>query len=127
MSEIFGVKVERMAVSAEPGNALNTLKHHGEMVDLIWHYAGDKSTDFNWYSKRILLSGVVNSTQLHMLQDKSEDYRDTWTFLEERLSNVASIGMSMNKLRSDVTNLTTFAEAAVETGRNVIGFPNTNR
>ena len=116
-----------MAVSAEPGNALNTLKHHGEMVDLIWHYAGDKSTDFNWYSKRILLSGVVNSTQLHMLQDKSEDYRDTWTFLEERLSNVASIGMSMNKLRSDVTNLTTFAEAAVETGRNVIGFPNTNR
>ena len=97
------------------------------MVDLIWHYAGDKSVDYNWYSKRILLSGVINSTQLHMLQDKSPDFEDTWHFLEARLQDVASIGMNLGKLRQNLSSFGILLETIGETGRNVLGLPNMRR
>ena len=32
------------------------------MVDDIWYWAGDRSTDFNWYTKRALLAGIYTST-----------------------------------------------------------------
>ena len=97
------------------------------MVDLIWHYAGDTSLDYNWYSKRILLSGVINSTQLHLLQDNSENFEDTWIFLESRLKDVASIGMGINNFRKSLSKLAAIGEVASETGRNLAGVPNTNR
>lgn len=34
------------------------------MVDDIWYWAGDRSTDFNWYTKRALLAGIYTSTGL---------------------------------------------------------------
>jgi len=119
-----------LTILADPKHPINlkkTLKHHTEVVDLIWHYAGDTSTDYNWYSKRILLSGVINATQLQMIQDKSENFEDTWVFLEQRLKDVATIGMGINNFRKSLEKLNCFAEATVETGRNVGGVPDTRR
>ena len=31
-------------------------------VDAIWHGIGDRSVDFNFYSKRALLAGVYSTT-----------------------------------------------------------------
>ena len=43
-----------------------------ELVDDIWFYAGDRSVDFSWYTKRALLACVYKSTEFYMLQDESE-------------------------------------------------------
>ena len=40
--------------------------------DLIWQLIGDESEDFNWYSKRTILSAVYASTVLFWLGDDSE-------------------------------------------------------
>ena len=60
-------------------------------VDSIWYFAGDNSTDFNFYTKRGLLAGVYTSTILYWLADQSEDCANTWAFLDRRISEVLKI------------------------------------
>tara|TARA_B100000212_G_C27333535_1_gene515788 strand:- start:916 stop:1359 length:444 start_codon:yes stop_codon:yes gene_type:complete len=62
-----------------------------ETVDLIWRTAGDTSVDFNFYTKRILLSAVLTSTTTCWLADKSEGHNDTWDFLDRRIEGVMQI------------------------------------
>lgn len=57
-------------------------------TDKIWNALGDTSEDVNWYTKRATLSAVYASTLLYWLGDDSEDYADTWAFLERRIDNV---------------------------------------
>jgi ubiquinone biosynthesis protein COQ9 len=61
-------------------------------VDAIWRAVGDRSTDFNFYTKRGLLAGVVAATDLYWLNDRSEDHADTWAFLDRRIDAVIRIG-----------------------------------
>jgi ubiquinone biosynthesis protein COQ9 len=61
-------------------------------VDRIWRAAGDRSTDFNYYTKRGLLAGVVGAAALYWLSDESENYLDTWAFIDRRLDDVLRIG-----------------------------------
>jgi ubiquinone biosynthesis protein COQ9 len=68
-------------------------------VDAIWYAAGDRSADFNFYSKRALLAGVVSTTTLYWLEDESDDCRESWEFLERRISNVLKIPALGNRLK----------------------------
>ena len=63
------------------------------ITDVIWRAAGDRSTDYNFYTKRGLLAGVVTTTYLYWLDDESEDFAETWTFLDRRIENVLRIQM----------------------------------
>ena len=69
-------------------------------IDLMWRTAGDTSTDFNYYSKRSLLSAVYCSTILYWLTDNSPDYLQTQAFLERRIANV----MSIQKIKPKIKN-----------------------
>ncbi|GIT90847.1 hypothetical protein JANAI62_13020 [Jannaschia pagri] len=60
-------------------------------ADAIWDSLGDTSVDVNWYTKRLTLSGVYSATVLYWLGDQSEDYRETWDFLDRRIDNVMQI------------------------------------
>jgi rpsU-divergently transcribed protein len=70
---------------------------HDEVIALwrtasaMWYAAGDTSTDFSYYSRRVLLAGVYASTLLYWLGDDSEDCADTWSFLDRRIANVMAI------------------------------------
>lgn len=66
-------------------------------VDAMWLAAGDRSTDYNFYSKRLLLAGVYSSTLLVWLDDGSEDKARTWAFLERRIDNVLKIGGKLGR------------------------------
>ena len=50
-----------------------------------------RSTDWNFYSKRGLLAGVYGSTVLFWLQDNSEDFTETWAFLDRRIADVMKV------------------------------------
>ena len=60
-------------------------------VDTIWRNAGDSSVDFNFYTKRMLLTAVLTSTTTFWLADKSEGHEETWAFLDRRIENVMQI------------------------------------
>lgn len=68
--------------------------------DAIWRAAGDASTDFNFYTKRGLLGGVLLSTTLYWLQDTSEGHQASSAFLDRRIAEVLRIGGHIGKARA---------------------------
>jgi len=74
-------------------------------VDAMWHGIGDTSVDFNFYSKRALLAGVVSSTVLFWLQDDSDDFAGTWLFLERRINDVLKIQKARGQIERAAQNL----------------------
>ena len=57
-------------------------------ADAMWRAAGDTATDYNHYTKRLTLGGVYASTLLVWLDDESEDFADSWAFLDRRIGDV---------------------------------------
>ena len=86
-------EAERRAIAffALPMNAPFAAKSVANSVDLIWRAVGDTSTDFNFYSKRGILAGVLTSTILYWLGDDSEDFSATRAFLDRRIADVMAI------------------------------------
>ncbi len=80
-----------LAFLALPGNARIAAESLYRTVDSIWWACGDRSTDFNFYSKRGLLAAVYSSTLLYWLDDASEGHADTWAFLDRRIADVMRI------------------------------------
>lgn len=75
---------------ALPFHAAQALKRLYKTVDAIWRAAGDVSTDYNFYTKRMTLAGVYSTTLLYWLNDDSPNHEATVTFLDNRLANVLS-------------------------------------
>lgn len=82
-----------------PANAPVAARCTGRTVDTIWHAAGDRSSDFSWYTKRAILAGVYSSTLLKWLSDEEPDASDTLAFLDRRLGDVARLGKLRARLR----------------------------
>ena len=79
--------------------------------DLIWELIGDNSEDYNWYSKRAILSGVYAYTVLYWLGDNSEGSEETWHFLGRRIEDVmkfetAKVQLKTNKFTKEFNALT---------------------
>ncbi|XP_008410004.1 ubiquinone biosynthesis protein COQ9, mitochondrial isoform X2 [Poecilia reticulata] len=91
---------QAMSILLLPHNIPDSLKHLSTMVDDIWYYAGDRSTDMNWYTKRAVLTGLYNATELVMLQDSSPDFHDTWTFLDNRIQDVTNMAVTAKQMQS---------------------------
>jgi len=91
-----------MFLLGQPQNLPTSIRLVAELIDEIWYQSGDTSTDFNWYTKRTLLAGVYISTELHMLNDKSDNYNDTWQFLDRRIENIMNFG----KIKADISGIT---------------------
>jgi ubiquinone biosynthesis protein COQ9 len=67
-------------------------------VNKIWYYAGDTSTDYNFYTKRGLLALVYSSTFLYWLKDDSEGFEKTWIFLDKRIEDALTIPVLPKKI-----------------------------
>lgn len=94
-----------LATLALPQNAGLGLKSLYRTVDSIWAAAGDRSTDYNWYTKRLLLAGVYSSVLLFWLEDESDDYQESWAFLDRRLADVAQVPKGIAKVRKALDRL----------------------
>lgn len=55
------------------------------LADDLLFYAGDKSHEFDWYEKRAKIAAIFVKTELYMVLDKSEDFLDTFRFLDTQL------------------------------------------
>jgi ubiquinone biosynthesis protein COQ9 len=91
-----------LALLALPFNGSRGLRLLYRTVDAIWYAAGDTSTDFNFYTKRVTLAGVFSSTLLYWLNDRSEGNEATWSFLDRRIDDV----MRFEKWKADLSSWT---------------------
>lgn len=87
-----------MAVYALPWNAASGMRALYRMTDEMWHLSGDTATDWNHYSKRIILSKVYMATVTVWLNDSSPELEETEAFLRRRIENV----MQFEKLKAKV-------------------------
>jgi ubiquinone biosynthesis protein COQ9 len=77
-----------LALLAMPQNLPLALRISWRTADLMWRIAGDTSTDFNHYTKRMTLGAVYGSTLLTWLDDQSEGWNETAAFLDRRIDDV---------------------------------------
>ena len=94
-----------LAFLSLPPNAGQGLKGLHRTVDAIWTMAGDRATDYNYYTKRLLLAGVLSSTTLFWLNDRSKGHEATWDFLERRIDEVLKIGGRLGKTMKGLLDL----------------------
>jgi ubiquinone biosynthesis protein COQ9 len=87
-----------LSVLALPIHAALAARLIYRTVDAVWYALGDRSTDYNFYTKRGLLAGVYASTLLYWLNDKSADSGETWSFLDRRIAEVMTIPRAMARL-----------------------------
>jgi ubiquinone biosynthesis protein COQ9 len=80
-----------LAILAMPQNVPLALRIGWRTADLMWRIAGDTSTDFNHYTKRMTLGAVYGSTLLVWLDDESEGWSETAAFLDRRIDDVMKI------------------------------------
>ncbi len=81
-----------------PFNHRIAYKNLYRTVDQIWFLAGDNSTDFNFYSKRMILAIIYTSTISHFINN--DDYQETINFLEKNLKKVSLIPKLKNKTKN---------------------------
>ena len=76
-----------LAILALPQNLIEASRLAWRAADRMWRLAGDTATDFNHYSKRLILTGVYGSTSLVFLDDDSEGMAETRAFLDRRIDD----------------------------------------
>lgn len=84
---------------ALPHNAPVGLRQLYRTVDALWYAAGDKATDFNFYTKRAILAAICSATFLYWFNDRSIDHAATLNFLERRLDEHARVHGAMERLK----------------------------
>jgi ubiquinone biosynthesis protein COQ9 len=80
-----------LAILGIPQNLPLALRISWRTANHMWRIAGDTSTDFNHYTKRMTLGAVYASTLLVWLDDQSEGWTDTAAFLDRRIDDVMKI------------------------------------
>lgn len=122
--------VKALALLVLPGNVATSALHLGNLVNVVWNYAGDDSTDVgssettdkglysktsisqvSWYTKRAALAAVYSSTELYLVDDPSPGHDATRAFLERRLADMDRLG----RLRSESSKTLDFV------GRSLLG------
>ena len=87
-----------LAVLAFPTNAAFAARLGWRAADGMWRLAGDRATDFAYYTKRMTLGSVYAATLLAFLDDESEHFADTRAFLDRRIQGV----MRFEKLKAQL-------------------------
>ena len=86
----------------KPNLIVSTNKTLFKIADEIWFLAGDKSTDYNYYTKRIILMNIYAITFSFFVFDNSKDLERTKKFLDKEISAVLKFGNLKNKLKKNI-------------------------
>ncbi len=86
----------------KPNLILGSNKILFKIADEIWFLSGDKSTDYNYYTKRIILMKIYALTFSFFVFDDSKDLEKTKKFLDREINVVLSFGNLKNKIKSSI-------------------------
>ncbi len=76
------------AIMALPANIRTAMKIGWRSADIMWRMAGDTATDYNHYTKRMILSSIYTAILLHFINDESDNFADTRAFVDRRIENI---------------------------------------
>lgn len=103
---------QAMALSLSPQHLETTARGLAEVADELCVISGEDSVDVpNWYAHRATVCSVYIATELFFLTDYSDDYRDTWAFLDRRLQDVEALSHAPRNVQEGVLAFQTAASA----------------
>lgn len=77
-----------LSILALPTNMALGAKLSWRAADNMWRLAGDMATDYNHYSKRLILGSVYAATITVFLNDDTADLTETKAFLSRRIDQI---------------------------------------
>lgn len=77
-----------LAIQAMPQNVTNALRRGWDSADAMWRLAGDKATDYNHYTKRVILASIYAATLAVFIEDETPGKAETRAFLDRRIEGV---------------------------------------
>ena len=83
-----------------PSYFINSNKILYKISDEIWFLSGDKSTDYNFYTKRLILMKIYALTFTFFVFDNSTNLEDTKRFLEKQIGLVLKFGKIKQTIKS---------------------------
>ncbi len=83
-----------------PKNIGLGLKNSYKTADLMWKIAGDNATDFNFYSKRIILTKVYIRVLFSFVKDESNNYQKTLDLLDKQIEKVMKFAAFKFKVKN---------------------------
>lgn len=87
----------------DPQNLTFIIKKSYKFADLIWYEIGDKSTDFNFYSKRIIFSKIYLKTLNYFL--KSNSIPQTLSYFEKQISYIIKFSKVKHQIKNVVNDI----------------------
>ncbi|XP_026808633.1 ubiquinone biosynthesis protein COQ9, mitochondrial isoform X2 [Rhopalosiphum maidis] len=109
---------QAIALLSKPSNAPHALSNLMTLVNDVCYYAGDRSIDTRWYTRRIGLATIYKSSELHLLQDRSQEYDDTWNFVRRAVEECVKLD---SMLESNAQLAKDVVTASVSTAKNILG------
>jgi ubiquinone biosynthesis protein COQ9 len=109
---------QAIALLSKPSNAPHALSNLMTLVNDVCYYAGDRSIDTRWYTRRIGLATIYKTSELHLLQDRSQGYDDTWNFVRRAVEECVKLDTMLEsnaQLAKDVVT------ASMSTAKNILG------
>jgi len=88
-------------ISKASQNIINSTKNNFDISDFIWKKINDKSTDFNYYSKRLILLKIISHGLFIFLNDNTENLDHTKSFIDNEILKV----MKFEKLKFEAKKL----------------------
>jgi ubiquinone biosynthesis protein COQ9 len=79
-----------------PKRGFSISKQLYNSIDQIWYIAGDTSTDFNFYTKRLILAGIYSRVILFFFNNNNQIYLEK--ILDTNLQRVAKIPQLKSKI-----------------------------
>lgn len=82
------------------------------------------SFQFGWYTRRVGLAGIYKVTELYMLQDNSEEFRNTYNFLKTRMDEAVLLNKLLDSTEATSEKLQNAVGAVFSTvgGQGIITF-----
>eukprot|EP01102_Stenamoeba_stenopodia_P011967 TRINITY_DN3719_c0_g3_i1.p1 TRINITY_DN3719_c0_g3~~TRINITY_DN3719_c0_g3_i1.p1 ORF type:complete len:364 (+),score=86.11 TRINITY_DN3719_c0_g3_i1:127-1092(+) len=93
---------QAVKILSHPSNVSTSLNVLAELSDEICHLTNDRSTNFDWYAKRVVIGGIYSATEVFMLTDKSPNYAETWRFLDRRIEDAIQLAELKDKAETIV-------------------------
>lgn len=81
-----------------PGRWPLALRLGYRSVDTIWRSVGDRSVDFNFYTKRASLAAIYLASLFYWLEDESDGQDATGDFIDRRLRDLMTFGRAKARL-----------------------------
>jgi rpsU-divergently transcribed protein len=97
--EIFDLK-KLAKLNLTSKSPKNTFKILFDISDEIWFLVGDKSLDFNFYSKRFILMNIYSNSFLYLISQKKRNLKNLETFVEKQIKAVLTFGKLKSKFKS---------------------------